>query len=50
MVTNQHWLRMSALYKLGKATKFRKEVLSGGLDEFINTRKFLFSIPQITDI
>ncbi|KAG8748265.1 hypothetical protein FRC10_007655 [Ceratobasidium sp. 414] len=39
MVTNHHWLRMNALYKLGTSSKFRKEVLSGGLDGFINSRR-----------
>ncbi|KAG9105005.1 hypothetical protein FRC06_002926 [Ceratobasidium sp. 370] len=38
MVTNHHWLRMNALYKLGTSSKFRKEVLSGGLDSFINSQ------------
>ncbi|KAG8680664.1 hypothetical protein FRC09_018062, partial [Ceratobasidium sp. 395] len=50
MVTNQHWLRMSALYKLGKATKFRKEVLSGGLDEFINTQEYTKDMEELGDV
>ncbi|KAG8699794.1 hypothetical protein FRC08_005098 [Ceratobasidium sp. 394] len=38
MVTNHHWLRMKALYKLGTSSKYKKEVLSGGLDSFINSQ------------
>ncbi|QRV75040.1 ABC transporter [Ceratobasidium sp. AG-Ba] len=38
VITNQHWLRMSALYDLGTSAKFKKEVLSGSLDSFINSQ------------
>ncbi|KAG9125861.1 hypothetical protein FRC07_005923 [Ceratobasidium sp. 392] len=45
VVTNYHWLRMGALYKLGTSIKLKKEVLSGGLDDFINSRTFSTSLP-----
>jgi hypothetical protein len=46
MVTNIHWLRMSALFKLGTSIEFKKEVLSGGLDSFINSRMYYFRSPS----
>ncbi|KAF8604173.1 P-loop containing nucleoside triphosphate hydrolase protein [Ceratobasidium sp. AG-I] len=36
MITNPHWLRMKALNKLGTETQYKKEVLGGGLANYIN--------------
>ncbi|CAE6425375.1 unnamed protein product [Rhizoctonia solani] len=38
IVTNPHWLRMKALFKLGTAAEYKKEVLSGGLEGYIRTQ------------
>ncbi|KAH7341781.1 P-loop containing nucleoside triphosphate hydrolase protein [Rhizoctonia solani] len=38
IVTNPYWLRMKALFKLGTASEYKKEVLSGGLESYIQTQ------------
>ncbi|CAE7198365.1 unnamed protein product [Rhizoctonia solani] len=35
IVTNPYWLRMKALFKLGTSSEYKKEVLGGGLEEYI---------------
>ncbi|KAH7323318.1 P-loop containing nucleoside triphosphate hydrolase protein [Rhizoctonia solani] len=35
-VTNQNWLRMTALHKIGTQDKYKQEVLSSGLENYIN--------------
>lgn len=38
MVTDARWLRMNALYRLGTSTEYKKEVISGNLQGYIETR------------
>ncbi|CEL55405.1 Lipid A export ATP-binding/permease protein MsbA OS=Photorhabdus luminescens subsp, laumondii (strain TT01) GN=msbA PE=3 SV=1 [Rhizoctonia solani AG-1 IB] len=37
IVTNPHWLRMEALFKLGTSHEYKKEVLGGGLENYLKT-------------
>ncbi|KAG8733455.1 hypothetical protein FRC11_006095 [Ceratobasidium sp. 423] len=38
IVTNPYWLRMKALFKLGTSSEYKKEVIGGGLEDYIQTQ------------